>query len=163
YIVACGTVLVLLPTAQLAASTAPFADVARMFWGDRSAKLLALFAAISAFGALNGWILLQGEVPNPLARDGVFPRAFPQPSRRHTPTFALVFTSVLVTILILMNADAGLVKVFTFMALLSTSTCLVMYLGCCLALLRLRATGRLEGARRGTARLAVVAGLGAIY
>lgn len=163
YIVACTTVLVLLPTSQLATSNAPFADVARMLWGDKSAKLLALFAAISAFGALNGWILLQGEVPHTLAKDGVFPKVFAQTSRRDSPTFALVFTSVLVTILILMNASSGLVKVFTFMALLSTSTCLVMYLGCCLALLKLRARGQLETARKGTARLAVVGALGALY
>jgi len=163
YIIACTTVLVLLPTAKLAASTAPFADVARMFWGDKSARLLALFAAISAFGALNGWILLQGEVPLALARGGVFPKVFAQTSRRDSPTFALVFTSVLVTVLIWMNSSSGLVKVFTFMALLSTSTCLVMYLGCCLALLKLRSQGKMEGAKRGTARLAVVGSLGAIY
>lgn len=163
YIVACTTVLLLLPTKQLAASNAPFAEVARMFWGDRSAKILALFAAVSAFGALNGWILLQGEVPHTLAKDGVFPKVFAQVSPRDTPTFALVFTSALLTVLMLMNTTAGLVKIFTFMALLSTSTCLVMYLGCCLALLRLQWQGRLGAARRGTLGLAVVGGLAGLY
>jgi APA family basic amino acid/polyamine antiporter len=53
YVVACSTVLILLPTSRLASSNAPFADVARMFWGGTGATLVAL-AAISAFGALNG-------------------------------------------------------------------------------------------------------------
>jgi APA family basic amino acid/polyamine antiporter len=65
---ACSTVVLLLPTAQLAQSTAPFADVVSMFWGGNAAMLLALFAFISGFGALNGWILVHGEMPATLAR-----------------------------------------------------------------------------------------------
>ena len=63
----------------------------------RAATLVTLFAAISAYGALNGWILLQGELPCAMARDGVFPKVFARESRRGTPVFALVSTSGLVT------------------------------------------------------------------
>lgn len=163
YVVACSTVLILLPTERLASSNAPFADVARMFWGHTGATLVALAAAISAFGALNGWILLQGEVPHVMAKDGVFPKVFARASRRNTPTFALVFGSALVTILVLLNANETTVTVFTFMVLLSTSACLVMYLVCCLALLRLQWLGRLGAARRGTLGLAVVGFLAGLY
>jgi APA family basic amino acid/polyamine antiporter len=163
YIVSCSTVLILLPTSQLASSNAPFADVARMFWGPAGAALVALAAAISGFGALNGWILLQGEVPYVMARNGVFPRTFGQASRRNTPIFALVFGSALVTILVLMNANETTVKVFTFMVLLATTATLVMYLVCCLALLRLQWLGRLGAARRGTLGLAIVGVLAALY
>jgi APA family basic amino acid/polyamine antiporter len=161
YILSCSTVLILLPTAQLASSDAPFADVARMFWGGSGAALVALAGAVSGFGALNGWILLQGEVPYVMAKDGVFPKVLAKTSTRDTPVVALVFGSVLVTILVFLNAGQSTVRVFTFMVLLSTSACLVMYLVCSLALLRLQRQGRLGGARRGTARLAAVA-LGAI-
>ncbi|MGE5198761.1 MAG: amino acid permease, partial [Rhodospirillaceae bacterium] len=157
YILSCSTVLVLLPTAQLGSSNAPFADVARMFWGGTGAALVALAGAISGFGALNGWILLQGEVPYVMAKDGVFPRVFAKTSRRNTPVVALVFGSVLVTALVLLNAGQSTVRVFTFMVLLATSACLVMYLVCSLALLRLQRQGRLGGARRGTAGFASIA------
>ena len=163
YVVACSTVLILLPTKQLASSNAPFADVARMFWGQAGATLVAIAAAVSAFGALNGWILLQGEVPHVMAKAGVFPKVFARASRRDTPTFALVFGSVLVTILVLLNANETTVKVFTFMVLLSTSACLVMYLVCCLALLRLQWLGRLGEARRGTPGLAIIGFLAGLY
>ena len=163
YVVACSTVLILLPTKHLASSNAPFADVARMFWGDTGATLVALAAAVSAFGALNGWILLQGEVPHVMAKDGVFPNVFARASRRNTPVLALVFGSVLVTILVWLNASESTVSVFTFMVLLSTSACLVMYLVCCLALLRLQWLGRLGEARRGTAGLATVGLLAGLY
>jgi APA family basic amino acid/polyamine antiporter len=163
YVVSCSTVLILLPTAQLASSNAPFADVARMFWGGTGAALVALAAAISGFGALNGWILLQGEVPYVMAKDGVFPKVFARTSRRNTPIFALVFGSALVTILVVLNAGDTSVRVFTFMVLLATSACLVMYLVCCLALLRLQWLGRLGGARRGTAGLAAVGLFAGLY
>jgi APA family basic amino acid/polyamine antiporter len=163
YVVSCSTVLILLPTSQLASSNAPFADVARMFWGGTGAALVALAAAISGFGALNGWILLQGEVPYVMAKDGVFPKVFARTSRRNTPVVALVFGSALVTILVLLNAGDTSVRVFTFMVLLATSACLVMYLVCCLALLRLQWLGRLGAARRGTAGLSAVGLFAGLY
>ncbi len=160
---ACTVVLLIVPRSQLATSTAPFADAARAFWGERSALLVAAFGAISTFGALNGWILVQGEVPYAMARDGVFPRAFARQSRRGTPTFALVTTSALVSLLVVMNYGRGLVDVFTFMILLATSANLVAYLLCALALLRLQYQGRLGAARRGTPALAMAGVLGAAY
>jgi basic amino acid/polyamine antiporter, APA family len=160
---ACCTVLLVVPKARLAASNAPFADAARLMWGEGAAKLVAVFAAISAYGALNGWILLQGELPFAMARDGVFPRAFARESPRHTPVFALVTTSGLVTLLVLANFHASMAQVFTFMILLATSANLVAYLVCSLALLVLMRRGALGGARRGTPGLAVAGGVGALY
>ena len=161
--VACTAVLLLVPGSALPGSNAPFADAVRPFWGDRAATLVILFAAISAFGALNGWILLQGELPFAMARDGVFPRVFARESSRGTPAFAFVFTSGLVSVMLLMNAHHSMVEVFKFMILLSTSACLVAYLVCSLALLVLMWRGQLGGARRGTPWLAVAGALGAAY
>ena len=63
-------------------------------------KVIAVVAMISTFGALNGWILLQGRVPLAAAQDGLFPEAV---RRRHgkrgTPVFGLVVSSVLVSVL----------------------------------------------------------------
>ena len=136
----CSIVLVLVPQARLATSNAPFADAAEVLFGTGAGALVAVFAAISAYGALNGWILLQGELPSALARDGLFPRAFGRLSRRGTPVIALVSTSLLVSGLVLMNFHKGLVEVFTFMILISTTASLVAYLSCSLALLRAAAT-----------------------
>jgi APA family basic amino acid/polyamine antiporter len=160
---ACSLVLLLVPAPQLAGSNAPFADAARLLWGERAATLVALFAAISAYGALNGWILLQGELPFAMARDGAFPAPFARESARGTPVVALTSTSVLVTALVAANFHGTMVQVFTFMILLATSANLVAYLVCSLALLVLMARGRLAGARRGTPWLAAAGALGAVY
>jgi APA family basic amino acid/polyamine antiporter len=161
--VACLVVQVMFPAAQVAASNAPFADAARLFWGGSAGTLVAVFAAISGFGALNGWILLQAEVPYALAKDGIFPRIFAQESARRTPTFALVSTSLLVSILILLNAQKNAVDVFTFMVLLATSSNVMTYLACSAALLVLVRQGRLAGTRRSAPWLAVLGLLGAGY
>jgi basic amino acid/polyamine antiporter, APA family len=161
--VACTTVLLLVPPLTLAQSNAPFVDLANHFWGERAGKLLAVFAAISGFGALNGWILLQGELPSAMAKRGEFPRIFAHESSRRTPGFALCFGSVLVTLLILANYQKSMVSIFTFMILLSTTACLVLYAVCSMALLRLQWRGRLGGARAGTVPLAVVGVLATAY
>jgi APA family basic amino acid/polyamine antiporter len=161
--VACTVVVFLVPAEQLAASTAPFADAARPFWGERAAVFVGLAAAVSTFGCLNGWILLQGELPRVLARAGAFPRAFARESARGTPVVALVFTSLLVTLLVLANARRGLVGVFTFMILLSTCANLVAYLACGLAVLALLRHGRMGPAPRGAPWLALAGVLGSAY
>ncbi len=161
--VACTTVLLLVPPATLAQSNAPFVDLANHFWGERAGKLLAVFAAISGFGALNGWILLQGELPSAMAKRGEFPRIFAHESSHRTPGFALCFGSVLVTLLILANYQKSMVRIFTLMILLSTTACLVLYAVCSMALLRLQWRGQLGGARAGTVPLAVVGVLATAY
>jgi basic amino acid/polyamine antiporter, APA family len=99
---------------------------------------------------------LQGELPNVMAKNGVFPRIFAQDSARFTPTFALLFSSGLVSLLILMNYQKSMVSVFTFMILLSTTACLVLYLLCSLALLRLQWSGRMPRQRGRIVPLAMV-------
>jgi APA family basic amino acid/polyamine antiporter len=161
--VACTTVLLLLPPETLAKSNAPFVDLATQFWGDGAGKMLAVFAAISAFGALNGWILLQGELPRAMAMRGDFPRIFARESSRSTPGFALCFGSALVTLLIMANYQKSMVSIFTFMILLSTTACLVMYALCSAALLRLQWIGQLGAARKGSAALAIVGVIATAY
>ncbi len=145
---ACSAVMLVVPADQLAISNAPFADAARVLLGEGAAVAVTVLAAVSAYGALNGWILLQGELPLQMARDGVFPGPFARASRRGAPVFALVSTSVLVTALVLMNFGRSMVDVFTFMALLSTTANLVAYLACSLALVELLRRGTITGRRK---------------
>jgi len=161
--IACTTVLLLVPPATLAQSNAPFVDLAARFWGTGAGKLVAVFAAISAFGALNGWILLQGELPRAMANRGEFPRIFARESVHNTPGFGLCFGSALATLLILANYQKSMVSVFTFMILLSTTACLVLYALCSLALLRLQWTQQLGAARGRSVALGIVGILATAY
>ncbi|HEY7638244.1 MAG TPA: amino acid permease [Steroidobacteraceae bacterium] len=163
YVIACSAVILLIPGSQLKDSSAPFADVMRLFWGDWAASALALFAFISGFGALNGWILIQGEMPRVLAKDKIFPELFAHESRYQTPDYSLFITSALVTIVMLMNYSGSMVKVFTFIILVSTSAYLVMYLFCSLAAFKLALRGDLGVHGRKMTGLLAVAMLAALY
>ena len=128
YILATVGVMGILPAAEMGTSTAPFADAAARVWGGWARSLIALGAAISAFGALNGWILLQGQMPLAAARDGLLPGVFAKVSSRGTPVAGLVISSVLLTLVMGMNFTASLVDQFTFIILLSTLSVLIPYI-----------------------------------
>jgi basic amino acid/polyamine antiporter, APA family len=143
YLVACSGVALLLPPEQAAQSNAPFADFIGRYWGPGPASLVALFATISALGALNGWVLIQGEMPVALARDGAFPRWLAKTAANGAPVRAHIVSSGLVTLLLLANQSRSMGDLFAFMALLSTTASLVAYFSCSLAALRLQAQRRL--------------------
>jgi basic amino acid/polyamine antiporter, APA family len=163
YVIACSAVILLIPGSQLKDSNAPFADLMRLFWGDWAAGAVALFVFISGFGALNGWILIQGEMPRVLAREKIFPQLFAHESRYRTPDYSLFITSTLVTIVMLMNYSGSMVNVFTFIILISTSAYLVMYLFCALAAFKLALRGDMGVRGRRLLWLLAVAMLGALY
>jgi APA family basic amino acid/polyamine antiporter len=127
YIVSTVGVMSVVPVELLKTSTAPFADAARVFAGSWAAALVAGGAAIACFGALNGWILIAGQVPLAIATDGLFPRMFGLVSARGTPVPGLMISSLLTTTLIALNATRGLVDLFTFLILLGTLNALVPY------------------------------------
>ena len=128
YIIGSVAVMGLIAPEQLAVSEAPFADAAAQIWGESARKWVALGIIISTFGALNGWIMMQGQIPLAAAKDELFPKLFGKLNKRGIPFLGLLFSSVLVSALMLMNYSKSLIKAFEFMILLSTLTCLVPYL-----------------------------------
>ncbi|MDH0342913.1 amino acid permease [Chromobacterium haemolyticum] len=137
YILSTVALMGLMPPAMLAASQAPFADAARLMWGDWGYYLVGFGAIVSCFGALNGWSLMQAHVPAAAAHDGLFPRRFAQMNPQGVPIFGLVLSSGLVTALMAMKyagGDGG-VKIFEFIILLATATTLLPYAFCSMALL----------------------------
>jgi APA family basic amino acid/polyamine antiporter len=157
YIVSTVGVLGVLAPATLGRTSAPFAEAARTLAGDRAAGAVALGAAISCFGALNGWILIVGQLPMAVARDGLFPLVFGRVSTRGTPAVGMVVAAALSTGLVAMNYSRSLVDLFTFIILLATLSTLVPYAFCSLAGFMLRRSVRL------TPAASIVAGLAFAY
>lgn len=165
YIFTTVAIMGIIPTEQLAQSSSPFADAAGIIFGGQwAAGLVALVAMISAFGCLNGWILLQGRVPLAAAEDGLFPRSFARLHPRWgTPVFGLVVSSVLITILLLMNYSQSLVEQFNFVILLATLTTLVPYAYAAASEVYLFITARERFSGGHLARSSVVAALAFAY
>lgn len=135
YVVVSMGIVFALPAATVAASDAPVALFVETFWGRGAAMLVALFAVISAIGALNCWALLQGEVPLGMARAGLLPRWFGRISRQEVAVRPLVLATVVASLLVMSNASKSLGGIFTFAALLTTCTALWLYVAICVAAL----------------------------
>ena len=164
FIVSTIGVMSVVPRAELAQATAPFADAARVLFGDGAAKWVALGAAISCFGALNGWILLAGQMPLAIAQDGLFPRVFGRVSKAGTPVRGLVISAALTSALIAANYTRGLVDLFTRTILLSTLSTLVPYAFSAAAVLVIaREPGNRAGASAGATIVACLAFVYALW
>lgn len=128
YILSATAVMGILPHTALSASTAPYADAAKAIFGSTGGLLVALGAAISCFGALNGWTLLLGQIPMAAARDGLFPKVFSKETANGTPALGIIISTALATLLMALTLNQSLVSQFTMMILLATLASVIPYL-----------------------------------
>ncbi len=128
YLLGSFSIMGVMSNAELVKSNAPYADAAiKIFGNGWVAAFVGVGAAISALGALNGWIMVQAQVPMAAARDGLFPKIFAKTTKNGVPAIGLVISSILISILLIMSQSDNLVEQFTFIILLATLTVLIPY------------------------------------
>lgn len=137
YVAVAGAIALMMPRETVAASGAPVAAFLGRAWGQGMGEVVAIFAAISALGALNGFILLQGEMPRAMARGGVFPAWFARESRNGTPARAHLVSGALVTAVMALNYTGGTATLFADIATISLAAGMLAYLTSALAALKL--------------------------
>ncbi|RYY65551.1 MAG: amino acid permease, partial [Comamonadaceae bacterium] len=137
YVLVAGTIAVMMPAEVIAASPSPLAAFLGRSWGGAAYQIVAIFAAISALGALNGFILLQGEMPWAMARGGVFPAWFGKESRQGTPARAHLVSGVLVTLVMALNFTGSTAALFAEIATISLAAGMLAYFVSALAALKL--------------------------
>jgi APA family basic amino acid/polyamine antiporter len=128
YLLSSVSIMGVLPQAQLASSSAPFAEAAELLWGNTGKYLVAIGALISTFGALNGWILVQGYMPLAMSEDDLLPPIFKKKSKRDFPVVGLVVSSLIVSIVVIANSSKGLVEMFKLLIFVGTFLALISYL-----------------------------------
>lgn len=126
-----------MPIGEAAHSPAPIASFLGRYLGSDVAAVVAVFAAISAFGTLNGWVLVQAEMPWAMAKGGVFPAWFGAEGSHGTPVRSHIVSSALLSGITLLNYHKGMTDLFAFVASVSLAAGLVAYLMAALAALRL--------------------------
>lgn len=139
YLGATLAVLWLLPSATAATSQAPFADAIAPTLGPVAGGFVAVVAAISALGAGNALILLSVEVARAIANAGDLPAVFARTNRNGVATASLLAGSGVAILLVLASVSDSFVAVFSFVALVSAVSALVLYLICAAAALKLKA------------------------
>lgn len=128
YILSTVSIFGVLSPEETAASTAPLSDAATRIFGPWASYLVAIGACISTFGALNCYILLQGQIAQSMAKEGMLSKPMAYLNHQNSPSVALVVSSIFITILLLLNVTKGLTNLYTFMVELSTITSLLFYL-----------------------------------
>ena len=128
YLVGTISIMGMIPGKDLQHSVTPFTDAAVIIWGSSARYWVSAGIAIAAFGALNGWILIQGQMPYAIAKDKLFPPVFRKENKKGVPARGIVISSIFVSMLMFMNYTKGLVEQFKFLILLTTLSVLVPYL-----------------------------------
>lgn len=130
YLLGSISVMGIIPPKQLQTSITPFADAAVIMWGNQARYWVSAGVAIAAFGALNGWTLMQGQIPYAAAKDKLLPAVFARKNKAGVPYAGILVNAVMVSVFIGMNYTQGLVEQFKFLVLLATLTTLVPYAFC---------------------------------
>ena len=118
YILSTVSIMGMIPAAALKNSVTPFADAAVIIWGQGAKYWVSAGVAISAFGALNGYILIQGQLPYAVAKDQLFPQIFMRKNDKGVPVYGIVISSIFVSVFMAMNYTKGLAEQFQFLILL---------------------------------------------
>ncbi len=139
----CVSLVLFMPAAQVAGSSAPLVEFVSLGLGDAAAQLVSVAVVIAALGCLNGWALLAGETPPLVAQAGVVPAWWGVRNARGASRNAAFVSHVLTSVLVLLNASPALSGAFTFIVQLATATVLLIYILSPLAALRFMARGRL--------------------
>lgn len=128
YILSTTVVFGMVKAPYLAHSTSPFADAANVIMGHWGYWVVGVGAIATCLGCLNGWIMMQGQVAMAAANDRLFPQIFAKQNDHELPVYALLFSSLCMSVLLLMTAFQSLIEQFQAIILFSTFANLIAYL-----------------------------------
>jgi APA family basic amino acid/polyamine antiporter len=128
YLLSSVSVMGIIPAETLRHSVTPFADAAVIMFGPSARYWVSAGVAIAAFGALNGWTLIQGQVPFAIAKDKLFPAIFGRVNAKGVPYMGMIISGIIISLFMTMNYTKALVEQFRVLLLLSVFTMLVPYL-----------------------------------
>jgi arginine:agmatine antiporter len=147
----------IIPAAQLAGSTAPFADAARTTLGIGLGAVIAVCALLRATGCLTGWTLVTSETTRSAADVGAFPAFFRTRPGERASAPNLLTAGVLMSAVAVLTATPTIGEQFGTLANMAVLLALYCYILAGVSLIRL-ARG-FEGGRRigamGTAGAAI--------
>lgn len=138
YMIVSTGIMMASPVDELYASSAPIAYFVTRFLGPWAGDAVALFAAISAIGCINGLILFLGELPLGMVRDGQLPEYMAPTNSHDVAARPLLLGSLLTIILMLASATGIGERVLDFLLRLTTASAIWFYAAICIAALMVR-------------------------
>jgi APA family basic amino acid/polyamine antiporter len=142
YLLATVAALMLLPSALAAKSGAPFADAIAPLLGSAAGTLVALIAAVSAFGTANSLLLVAAETARTMGHTGDLPRVFARANKIGAPVGSVLICGTVAALLVLASSSKNFVAIYVFITLVSTNLSLVLYSVCAASSWKLGAGGK---------------------
>ena len=127
YVLSSIAIIGIMSPSEIVLSNAPYADAMGFVLGESAKSIIAIFAIISGLGCLNGWTLLQIEIPKNLAKKKLIGSIFLEKGSNKVPIKGLIISTILVIILLCLNYTKGLTNIFTYLILTSTFCTLILY------------------------------------
>lgn len=115
YLLLNAALLHLLSPAQLASSSLPAADAARLLAGPPGALLITGLALVSLLGLINTVVMAAPRILYGLSRAGIFPAWASQVNPGGTPTNALLLTTITCLALVLIGSFEHLLAMGAFL------------------------------------------------
>jgi APA family basic amino acid/polyamine antiporter len=117
YVLVNIAILSVLPVGSLAHSPLAASDAARVIFGDAGAVLITVIALFSIISILNAHMMIPARILFGLSRDGFFINKGTSVNKGGTPVAALLFSSLLSLILIVIGSFEQLFALGAFMAI----------------------------------------------
>lgn len=137
YIAATSVVMGIIPGADLARSTAPFADAARATLGVGLGAAIAVCALLRAAGCLTGWTLVTAETTRSGADAGAFPAIFQTRPGERASEINLLAAGLLMTLVTFLTATPTIGEQFGTLANMAVLLALYCYILAGASLIRL--------------------------
>lgn len=137
YLSAATVIMGLAPAREFAASSAPFALAFGKVAGPTAAMIVAACALLKTSGSLGGWTLMTAETTRAGADAHLFPGRLAPEQRDRIPRRILLVMAVLMSGAALASNSPSFGKQFGALLDVSTVWCIIPYVVCALALLRL--------------------------
>jgi arginine:agmatine antiporter len=135
YLVSSVLVMGIVPAAELAASSAPFALVAGRLFGDGAMALVAAAAALKATGTLGGYMLVGGECGARAAHRGYLPAVFGRLWSNGAAAWGLLFITLAMTVIAFLTLAPTVAAQFDFIIYVVVLLIVLAYAAAGLALM----------------------------
>lgn len=135
YILSTTVILGIVPNAEIAQSSAPFAHVYAQMFGPTIGKIVMALAVIACIGSLLGWQFTLSQTSKYTADARYFPAFFARVSAKNAPIIGMIVAAVLQTLMALSTMSPAASEQFGKLVSLAAVTNIVPYITSVSALL----------------------------
>ena len=127
YVLSTTVIQGIVPNAELANSTAPFAFVYAQMFNPLVGQVIMVLAVMACVGSLLGWQFTLAQTAKSAADQGMFPRLFSRMTARNAPVIGLVVCAALQTLMALSTISPNASEQFGKLVNLAAVTNLIPY------------------------------------